>query len=346
MNEPGQFLNHYYHFVVELFLGVWAFLYGAFNPLTGLFDAPNDPRMANPHHALFPSFNLLPEDLQPPHLSRVIFLNARHSEWRDTPGFNAFFFRAAFPSLNIEDTEDWHDRCLVTFANPKFQRPEKAWHLPIALLADRSAAHRGEACGSRTQRIAAEAYEYMVKKKGIDTFGRWWSHIRYKVYRFAGVEKIPSDIQPAPVVSVANNLTDPQSLLPPPPDRVVITYINRQSVRRRLIASHNEALVASMKNLVKRKQAEGKNWVFKNVKPERLSKEDQVQVASESTVRIFALSQAQAHLFDWFRYYWAFTVTDCLTSSGWNQTVILLLLKYSTREVSPTTMNGQLGPWA
>lgn len=243
--------------------------------------------MANPHRAEMPSFNLLPEDLQPPHLSRVVFLNARHFEWKDTPGFNAFFIHAAFPSLDIEDAEDWYDRCVATFAHPKSQRPEKAWHLPIALLADRSAAHRGEACGSRTQRIAAEAYEYMVKKKGIDTFGRWWSHIRHKVYRFAGAEKIASDIRPVPMVSASDNATDPQSLLPPPPDRVVITYINRQSVRRRLIASHNEALVASMKDLVKKKQAEGKNWIFKNVKPERLSKEEQVQVASESTVRFF-----------------------------------------------------------
>ena len=37
----------------------------------------------------------------------------------------------------------------------------RAWHFPVAHLAHRNAAHRGVMCGSRTQRTAAEAWDYM-----------------------------------------------------------------------------------------------------------------------------------------------------------------------------------------
>jgi hypothetical protein len=44
----------------------------------------------------------------------MIFAHAR--QWRDHPGFNAYFLRAAFPSVNVETEYDWKDRVDVTFA--------------------------------------------------------------------------------------------------------------------------------------------------------------------------------------------------------------------------------------
>jgi len=284
VNEPAQFLNHYYHFVAELFLGAWAFLYGAFNP-AGLVHLSNDIGRSNSYSQ--PSFNIRPKKYQPPPLSRLILLHTTSTEWKDKPGFNQFFFHAAFPSLEIEDSGNWNDRSAATSVNSKsLHLPEKAWHFPVALFSDRSAAHRGEACGSRTQRIAAEAWEYMVKKQGIDLLGQWWSDIRHRVYRFADVKITEQNFDPP---KVTEDVTDPQTLLPLPPDEVVITYINRQSVRRHLIPEDHDALVTSIEELVLLKQSEGKNWVFRDVRPERLSKDEQVKLASETTVCNFLL---------------------------------------------------------
>lgn len=282
MNETGQFLNHYYHFVAELMLGAWAFLYGAFNP-TGLVPSNSTAQF---NWGTLTSFNHRPKKYQPPPLSRLILLHSTTTEWKDKPGFNQYFFHAAFPSLEIEDADIWNDRNVATSVNSKSPHlPEKAWHFPVVLLSDRSAANRGEACGSRTQRIAAEAWEYMAKKQGIDLLGQWWSDIRHRVYRFAGAKIIEKNFDPPKIIDVA----DPQTLLPLPPDKVVITYINRQSVRRHLVPENHDALVASIEELVQMKQSEGKNWEFRDVQPERLSKDEQVRLASETTVCPFQL---------------------------------------------------------
>lgn len=235
------------------------------------------------HNFPYPTFNPPHANYQPPPLSRMILLNAKHQDWRDNPGVNSYFFRAAFPSIDIEDTKDWKDRCLTTYIDPHNpDAPGNAWHLPMALLVDRSAANRGKVC-SKVHRMAAEPWDYMRKKGGIDPFGIWWDKIRYGIYRFAGVEKLS---RTHPVPSEDKAVSDPQSLLPPPPEKIVITYINRQTVPRRLTAENHDELVASIEELVATKQAEGKNWVFNNVKPEKLSKAQQIKLASETTVRL------------------------------------------------------------
>jgi hypothetical protein len=89
VNDPGQFLRHYYHFVAELLLGAWAFWSGSFSTVTSN------------------------KDIMPPPIHRIIFAKAKADEWRDTPGFNAYFFRAAFPSTTVEHEDDWEDRELV-----------------------------------------------------------------------------------------------------------------------------------------------------------------------------------------------------------------------------------------
>jgi hypothetical protein len=80
------------------------------------------------------------------------------------------------------------------------------------------------------------------------------------------------------------DVSDPQSLLPLPPDKVVITYINRQAVGRHLMPENHDGLVEAIEELVAKKQQEGKNWVFNDVKPETLSKAKQIELASETTV--------------------------------------------------------------
>ncbi|KAJ7644313.1 hypothetical protein FB45DRAFT_293252 [Roridomyces roridus] len=149
VNEPAQFLRHYYHFVAELFFGVQVFWHGAF------YQSQNP---APPIH-------------------RMIFAHSNTEGWRDGPGMNTFFLQAAFPSIHVEVQEAWEDRIALT-ANGN-----RVWHFPRLLLSDRSAAHRGTICGAQTQRIAAEAWKYMqmLGVRGTD----WWEPVRSATLRLA-----------------------------------------------------------------------------------------------------------------------------------------------------------------
>ncbi|CAA7259230.1 unnamed protein product [Cyclocybe aegerita] len=296
VNEPPQFLTHYYHFVAELLLGTWAFFYGAFNPSAGFVDAQESFGRTDPS---VPSFNIRTNGYRPPPLSRLIFLHAPSEGWRDKPGFNSYFLRAAFPSLDIEVSHDWADRTNITRISPLNVHDsldtEKAWHFPIALLSDRSAAFRGDTCGSQTQRIAAEAWEYMFEKGGLDPFGGWWKEIREAVFRFAGAKVGGSEEASHQPPSISRNVTDPQSLLPLP-EQVTITYISRQGVRRYLVSEDHNNLVVALRDLIKKKAKEGKRWNLNIVKPELLSKDEQVKLASETTILLGVHGNGLTHL--------------------------------------------------
>jgi hypothetical protein len=207
--------------------------------------------------------------------------------------------RAAFPSLAVEHQEDWADRVAATRPKPASAASpaadERAWHFPLLLLADRSAAHRGWMCGSNTQRTAAEAWEYMRvngKLRGLHV-GGWWAPLREAVWRFAGAEEGVApvrdrarqrsggqhqDAQHEPQVHfgapagevrglgadaprydpahVANVGAENQGKLPLP-QRVVVTYISRQSAgNRKLIPEDHDALVEALQALVARKNEE------------------------------------------------------------------------------------------
>jgi hypothetical protein len=287
-------------------------------------------------------------------MHRAIFAHSNADGWRDDPGFNSYFLRAALPSLVVEHEEDWNDRIIAT--QPTGDQPERAWHFPIVLLTDRSAAHRGRMCGSTTQRTASEAWDYMRlhgKLRGLHISG-WWAPLREAVWRFAGApEGIPSSsgtttrsrddnqvpmhfgsetgevlglsssatkLDPAKVVDVGPKN---QKLLPMP-EKVVISYISRQSARnRKLIPKDHEVLVQSMKELVERKnrerleaiadiggdederrkrQLDGQippEWEFNELLAERMTKDDQVKAAARTTVFFsFLLKEDKILIYD------------------------------------------------
>ncbi|KAL0956125.1 hypothetical protein HGRIS_002292 [Hohenbuehelia grisea] len=298
-NDPDQHLPHYYHFVAELLLGTWAFWTGAFQ-VSG-------------------------QRTPPPSINRAIFTHVTSAGWHDRPGINAYFFRAAFPSITVEVKGDWEDRIAVTQGSPTSL--EKAWHFPIVLLADRSAAFRGEACGSRTQRTAAEAWEYMTKRGRLDLAGNWWSSVQTRVTSFAGVYDQDLDSR-APVsqdahvskstpfddVSICGAgssaktpyLEEPRMSLAevqhaqvvaaeaiPAPNPIVITYISRQNSRRRLVEKDHLALVAALKDLV---ALNGPTWELNIVEAEKLSKDQQIQIAARTTVMLGVHGNGLTHL--------------------------------------------------
>ncbi|THH20808.1 hypothetical protein EW146_g634 [Bondarzewia mesenterica] len=208
-NDPNQFLNHYYHFCAELLFGAWAFWMGSFRAQVdthGVHDAPP--------------------------VARMIFAHATAAEWRDGPGFNAYFLRAAFPSVTVETQHDWIDRATIT---PKSPHAERAWWFDRVLLADRSAAFRGEECGSRTQRTASEPMAAVDVPRG------WWEPVRRNVLRFAGVDEGTLDIGVRADVRKEGGRVQ---------EEVVVTYVSRQGVRRHLVEEDHEGLVSALEEVL------------------------------------------------------------------------------------------------
>ena len=62
---------------------------------------------------------------------------------------------------------------------------------------------------------------------------------------------------------------------------VVITYISRQGVRRHLVEEDHERLVQELTELCSKK-----GWKLYVVQAERLTKEEQLELAAKSTVRV------------------------------------------------------------
>lgn len=259
VNEPKQFLRHYYHLVAELLFGIQAFWHGAFSASS---TDPEREYMLGPHPA-------------PPPIHRVIFARSNADGWRDGPGFNAYFMRAAFPATTVEVEEDWQDRVVITAFG------DRAWHFPLLLLTDRSASHRGPICGSQTQRIAAEAVEAMRTKGqlvGIRV-GGWWEPVRGAIVRFAGAELGAPENTEQVVLSSDVAEGDPKL---PMPTKIVVTYISRQSAgQRKLTPESHSGLVSALEELVRRK---GSAWELHVMEAEKLTKDEQLRIIARTTV--------------------------------------------------------------
>jgi len=298
-NDPGaQFLNHYYHFVAELLLGTWAFWQGAFSPAHSYLDPTNLP----PRKDITPSTIVPPPNpIAPTPIDRMIFVHARPEQWRDGPGFNVYFLRAAFPSVNVETEFDWNDRIEVTAA-PAGHHPTRAWHFPTLMLADRSAAFRGTYCGSQNQRIVSEAVEKMRSEGRLAK--NWWEGVRRSVLKFAGADTKVKD------VIKAVNLADPNFLETAidmaMPKKIVISYISRQSVRRRLIEKDHEGLVKALQELVERKNTEwvrdgrgkgkSREWELNVVKAEQMTRDDQIKTFGRTSILLGVHGNGLTHL--------------------------------------------------
>ncbi|KAH7108116.1 hypothetical protein BKA62DRAFT_739997 [Auriculariales sp. MPI-PUGE-AT-0066] len=244
-NEPAQFIAHYYHGCAELLFGTWAFYAGIY-----------DPHISQRGEATLPP------------VTRAIFTHAENQRWRDGSKFNAYFLYSAFPSITIEGEEDWNDRIFMT------RNGDRAWVFERVLLADRSAAFRGESCGGKTQRIASEAYEYVQNK----TTKYWWEPMRRSVLRFAGVDEAILD-------AGVNYGTEEQQ-------PIVISYISRQGGdRRKLKDKDHDGLVAAVTALAKER-----GWEFTVVNAGGMSQEEQLLMAARTTIMLGVHGNGLTHL--------------------------------------------------
>ncbi|KZT72152.1 hypothetical protein DAEQUDRAFT_809411 [Daedalea quercina L-15889] len=269
VNEPSQFLDHYYHFCAELVMGVWPFWLGTFN----VHVDPSSPRVS-----------------AAPHIDRMIFAHAEATGWRDGPGFNSYFLRAGFPSMTVEVETDWRDRIAATATRDV---PERAWHFDTLMLTDRSAAFRGESCGSRNQRIASESIEHMEKMGTLSKW--WWEPLRQEVLRFAGVDQETLEIgTKADAVAARKNGAEVDwagSTSLSKPQSIVITYISRQGARRHLIDEDHQALVHALTAM-----CTAHHWELNIVQAENLTHDEQLKLVARTTVLLGVHGNGLTHL--------------------------------------------------
>ena len=168
----------------------------------------------------------------------------------------------------------------------------KAYVLERALLADRSAAFRGE-WTIPTSRTVANALR-------VGTTSRWWwEPLRRQVLRYSGVSEDiinrnleghgavdPLYLAPAGVGNILDidlagkYVPDAHTLAPPEDYKPLVTYISRQSSRRRLTADSHTRLVDSLE-----KRAAKVGFELIVVEAEKLTKEEQIALAARTTVR-------------------------------------------------------------
>ena len=157
--------------------------------------------------------------------------------------------------------------------------------------------------------------------------GGWWAPLREAMWKFADagvefhnlenaplspvhLESLESSVDPGTVVNVS---PEAQSSLPMP-ERIVLTYIDRQSAHNRnLIDSDNLGLIEAIQELVDRKNKERRDflkqleeednfevfaekrarrlpleWEFIVMQAGKMTKDEQVRVAARTTVLFFS----------------------------------------------------------
>lgn len=122
VNDPPQFLDHYYHFAAELLFGLW-----------------------RTYSSLDPSINAAGQT-QLPTPARLMFPHVAAGKWNDYAKMNSFITRAIFPAMSYEYQSDFLDRVDT----------QRAYVFDRTVFADRGAAFRGDEF-ARTWRTASEA---------------------------------------------------------------------------------------------------------------------------------------------------------------------------------------------
>ncbi|KAG8900641.1 hypothetical protein FRB99_005834 [Tulasnella sp. 403] len=287
VQDPGQFLSHYYHFVAETFMGLWRTY------------ASLDSRITVEGETA----------LEPP--ARLIFPNCEAKEWRDYSTFNQFVVHGAFPSLGIETKADWQGRAKMT----ESKDGEKVWRFDKLLIADRSASFRGHLTPGKTQRIVSETYEATREESS----RWWWEPFRRSVLRFAGVDHNTIDLPtkwakdwPSIAEDDVKFGEKEQQVAREASKRmpIVISYIVRNGRRRSMRKADHELLVKSLKELCDKKK-----WEFNVVHAEKLSKEEQIQLAARTTVMLGIHGNGLTHLV-WMPSTPLSTVIEIFTPNG------------------------------
>ncbi|CED84940.1 Glycosyltransferase AER61, uncharacterised [Phaffia rhodozyma] len=190
VNDPPQFINHYYHFAAECLYGLWR-TYSSLIP--GMIADKGE-------HA----------QLQMP--NRLIFARTGSEEWKDYSGMNALLMQAVLPNATVEFKKDSvnSDRPVV---------------YEQVLLADRAAAYRGDRFAA-TQRSASEAF---LLPSTPNWWAPVRNSLMDHIGGVAQVDLIPG-MRPRPVVTYVSRQSWGRRMLKPEDHERLVETLTRASI--------------------------------------------------------------------------------------------------------------------
>ncbi|TYJ52838.1 hypothetical protein B9479_006561 [Cryptococcus floricola] len=275
INDPSQFLDHYYHFAAELLLGLWR-TYASLDPTIsaqGVTHLPSPTRMMFPHVGA--------------------------GKWNDYAKMNSFLSRAIFPSMSYEYQNDFLDRADTG----------RAFIFERVVFADRAAAFRGPEF-KKTWRTASEAVTLQASKfwwapvrRNLIEFvgnGQGGELEMGDVGLGVGVEvpDIEEDIEALEAEEGAMEeekeelrekiIKEKQAQAGTP----VITYVSRQDWgRRMLLKESHESLVHELGELEKKY-----GWEVNIVSMDKLSRDEQIRLSARTTIMMGVHGNGLTHL--------------------------------------------------
>lgn len=123
VNDPPQFITHYYHWAAELWFGFWR----TYSSLDSLITDQGNTTL--------------------PPIDRIMFRHLDATHWRDYASLNQWIIRSNFPSIAMEFIDDWRERAELG----------ATYVLDRVVLADRSGAMQSFNF-ARYQRSASAAF--------------------------------------------------------------------------------------------------------------------------------------------------------------------------------------------
>lgn len=192
---------------------------------------------------------------------RFVFPHIPSENFKDYSGLNEYVSRAAFPSMAFEFSEAWADR----------NHSSRPFVFDRVVIGDRIAAELSPQWAG-LYKYAAPAFEH----PGSGT--NFWGPVRRALVQFLGQDQLLSD-------SISTTSTQERK-------KTVITYVTRQDWGRRLLRTEDhEKLVKALKSLERRY-----GYEVNVVAMDKLSKRDQLMLATRTTVRNADLTNFYVHL--------------------------------------------------
>ncbi|EIW72763.1 hypothetical protein TREMEDRAFT_41962 [Tremella mesenterica DSM 1558] len=275
INDPSQFLDHYYHFAAELLLGLWKTYASLDTTITpnGVTHLPSPSRMIFPHVAA--------------------------GKWNDYAKMNSFISRAIFPSMSYEYETDFLDRADTG----------RAFAFERVVFADRAASFRG-ANFQKTWRTASEAVTLQTSKywwtpirKNLLEFvggGRLYFEEVMGVGVEVGDGRSSDEIDLIALEEEEGSAEEEKEEMLEEISRSkqaksgkpVITYVSRQEWGRRMLKKQShESLVRELQELEKKY-----GWEVNIVSMDQLSRDEQIRLAARTTVMLGVHGNGLTHL--------------------------------------------------
>ncbi|AAW42198.1 expressed protein [Cryptococcus deneoformans JEC21] len=275
VNDPPQFLDHYYHFAAELLLGLWR----TYSSLDPTISAQGVTHLPSP--------------------SRMIFPHVSAGKWNDYAKMNSYLSRAIFPSMSYEYQNDFLDRVDTG----------RAFLLERVVFADRAAAFRGPEF-SKTWRTASEAVTLQASKywwspirKNLlefvgDGYGGDIDLGEMGIGVGVEIPDIEEDIEAfeAEEGAMEEEKEEVREKIMKEKEaeasKPVITYVSRQDWGRRMLKKEShDSLVKELHDL-----EEKYGWEVNIVSMDKLTREEQIRLSARTTIMMGVHGNGLTHL--------------------------------------------------